>query len=66
MTEDAVTSGFSAGIRAGTMDGIAKEAETRLRLMFTDAELKALFWIFWFSPEMDSIRMRIGTLEGKA
>ena len=57
---------FELGVQAGTNDGVLSEAVESLKRRFTDAELRAMVYIFWFSDAMQSIRTRLSELEKRA
>lgn len=54
---------FRSGEHIGYNDAIFREADASLRLRFTEAELKSLIILFWFSDMMQSVRTDIAQLK---
>lgn len=53
-------------IRAlGNIEGSLEEAERSLQLKFTEREIDALISFVWHSPQLQSIRERLGKMEAK-
>ena len=56
---------MEAGITIGRLRGQSEEALKSLMRRFTPAELQEVINMVWFSPELQSIRRRLGELERK-